>query len=628
VIIDHRVLYFQSLPPRPTAEQWREDLDYLAEKMVDQHPNLFAKVSEEEFNEALADFDARMPELTDSEILAGFFEITAILRDGHTFPFIFSPCYKLHAFPLQTYWFDENLHIVNAGREHKRVVGARIVAIDGIAIEDVRDRCRRFVPADGKYNEMDRSAMVIMVAELLEAEGIINSRQQATFTLQDDTNEPYDITLKPIGFLASLFWSAMKTVDNTAPPAIPNDRKDAYWFELREDTGTLYFGFNRVVEDSGGETLEEFTERLGQFVETHEFDRVVIDIRNNDGGNGTLVPDLVRFIGGNDKINEKGRLFVLTGRKTFSAAVMFASVLANNTKAIFIGEPTGQGPNFYSVPSTVVLPNSKLEFLISTMPTQSSLAMDDRPWIEPDVYVDYAIEDFMTGRDPTMDVVLRYVPETIETVELQGRPLDAYTGRYAFSPYQLLTVDRTGNSLWFAIDDFFETSCVNVSSELHPVTESRFRTDIRDVYLEFCFDEHDRVEELDLEWKGSIMTVRGAPEGFRLPMELFSAGMIDEGIATLLENKEDYLGHHKGLEGVINTMGYRYLRNEDFVDAIKIFTLNVELFPDSWNVYDSLGEAYMEGGNRELAIQFYEKSLELNPENTNGAKMLKRLGAG
>lgn len=56
-----------------------------------------------------------------------------------------------------------------------------------------------------------------------------------------------------------------------------------------------------------------------------------------------------------------------------------------------------------------------------------------------------------------------------------------------------------------------------------------------------------------------------------------------------------------------------------------MFKLNVALFPDSFNVYDSLGEAYMVAGERELAIKNYKKSLELNPNNTNAAKMLKKI---
>ena len=62
-------------------------------------------------------------------------------------------------------------------------------------------------------------------------------------------------------------------------------------------------------------------------------------------------------------------------------------------------------------------------------------------------------------------------------------------------------------------------------------------------------------------------------------------------------------------------------------DAIAILALNVEEHAASWNAYDSLGEAYITAGKRELAIANYKKSLELNPANTNATQMLERLKA-
>jgi len=75
----------------------------------------------------------------------------------------------------------------------------------------------------------------------------------------------------------------------------------------------------------------------------------------------------------------------------------------------------------------------------------------------------------------------------------------------------------------------------------------------------------------------------------------------------------------------LNTVGYGLLSAGRVEDAIAIFKTNVEAFPDAWNTYDSLGEAYMVHGDKELAIENYEKSLELNPENQNGADALRRL---
>lgn len=78
-------------------------------------------------------------------------------------------------------------------------------------------------------------------------------------------------------------------------------------------------------------------------------------------------------------------------------------------------------------------------------------------------------------------------------------------------------------------------------------------------------------------------------------------------------------------EYVLNTLGYRLLRSDRVDGAIAIFKLNVEEYPDAWNPYDSLGEAYYAAGDYEKAIENYERSVELNPENTNGVRWLERI---
>ena len=75
----------------------------------------------------------------------------------------------------------------------------------------------------------------------------------------------------------------------------------------------------------------------------------------------------------------------------------------------------------------------------------------------------------------------------------------------------------------------------------------------------------------------------------------------------------------------INTLGYRLAATGQPEAAMRIFELNVESHPQSWNAYDSLAEAHMNAGHAERAIDLYEKSIELNPGNSNGLAMLEKL---
>jgi tetratricopeptide (TPR) repeat protein len=78
-------------------------------------------------------------------------------------------------------------------------------------------------------------------------------------------------------------------------------------------------------------------------------------------------------------------------------------------------------------------------------------------------------------------------------------------------------------------------------------------------------------------------------------------------------------------ESKINDLGYALLRMKKLDDAIEVFRQNTDDFPQSWNVWDSLAEAYMDKGDKEQAIRYYEKSLGLNPANSNGVAQLKKL---
>lgn len=81
----------------------------------------------------------------------------------------------------------------------------------------------------------------------------------------------------------------------------------------------------------------------------------------------------------------------------------------------------------------------------------------------------------------------------------------------------------------------------------------------------------------------------------------------------------------KPSESELNDWAYRMMSRNQLQDAFEIFKLNVYLFPDSWNAYDSYGEVLLKMGNKNEAAKMYKKSLELNPGNENGKNMLKQL---
>jgi CubicO group peptidase (beta-lactamase class C family) len=100
---------------------------------------------------------------------------------------------------------------------------------------------------------------------------------------------------------------------------------------------------------------------------------------------------------------------------------------------------------------------------------------------------------------------------------------------------------------------------------------------------------------------------------------------IEAGVAQYRELKAKQAALYDFGEPELNALGYRLLQTGKVREAVEIFKLNVEAYPQAFNTYDSLGEGYLMSGERELAARNYRKSLELNPNNTNAAEALKRL---
>jgi tetratricopeptide (TPR) repeat protein len=129
-----------------------------------------------------------------------------------------------------------------------------------------------------------------------------------------------------------------------------------------------------------------------------------------------------------------------------------------------------------------------------------------------------------------------------------------------------------------------------------------------------------------------VPQVKAAFDPRRSISETLSATIAASGVDAAVKQYHDLRAAAQPItynfdEDELNSLGYRLLNAKDFNDAIRIFQLNVEVYPQSGNVYDSLGEAYMNAGNKPLAIANYQKSLLLNPKNGGAVSMLRKLNA-
>jgi len=387
--------------PAISKEQWRDDLRFFAREMPKRHMNLFHSMTREEFERAVGELDAAIPSLEDHQIVVRLHQIAARVGDGHTG--VHLPSW-FQLYPLALYWFGDDLRVTAATKEYERALGARIVRIGELPIAEVEARIRTCFPSAEDENEwLARSASPAFITrpEVLHALGVIADRAHAPFTFENDQGDTFTLGVKAVVMppVAKGGLAIPGMLPVAAPPLFRQKPGEQFWFALLPDS-TLYVNWR------GYDGLGEQARKLFRVLESQPVKRLVIDLRQNGGGDFLEGrKHMIRPIQKRAALNQKGRLFVIVGRRTFSAAMANAVDFRKDTNAILVGEPIGERPNSYSENDELTLPNSRLVVSYSTR--YYKFVDEDVPAVLPDVRIDPSWPEWRAGRDPVMDWILQ-----------------------------------------------------------------------------------------------------------------------------------------------------------------------------------------------------------------------------
>ncbi|WP_406542418.1 S41 family peptidase [Clostridium ljungdahlii] len=131
---------------------------------------------------------------------------------------------------------------------------------------------------------------------------------------------------------------------------------------------------------------------------------MVIDLRDNGGGNSKMFDSFLDEIKKRSNINKKGNLFVIIGRKTFSSAILNTMDLKNNTNALLIGEPTGGKPNHFGEVKVIHLSNTNVDIQYSSKYFKTT--SKDTDSIYPDVNIILKASSYFNGKDDFLNYIL------------------------------------------------------------------------------------------------------------------------------------------------------------------------------------------------------------------------------
>ncbi|MBT8180947.1 MAG: tetratricopeptide repeat protein [Eudoraea sp.] len=409
------VLWQVSAQQKFTSSQWQEDLRFLQNTVHEDYPFLFKKTTAAAFDEAIAEFDKAIPQMQDHEVLVGFSKIIGMFKYGHTRVSYSEGPVQYHELPIYTHYYNDGIYIHGAHKAYESIVGAKIMEVEGKPIANVLEAIYPVVPAENEQFFKAYGGNYLLVPEVLHAQGVIETlknkitfkveKEGKTFTTEVSAGEPKHGHLSYGEVKPETDWVGAR--DQSKSPYYLKNLDKIYYFEYLPNEKAVYVRHSQIQDDPS-ENIPAFYERLFEFIDNNEVEKLVLDVRLNGGGNNYKNKPIVTGIIENQKINQPGKFFVIIGRRTFSACQNLVNELDNYTNAIFVGEPTGENINFYGDNNRVELPNSKLAIYLSFAWWQDKPQWENADYTVPHLAVEPTFEDYSANEDPVLEAALNF----------------------------------------------------------------------------------------------------------------------------------------------------------------------------------------------------------------------------
>ena len=395
------------LEPTPHSEEWREDLATLTEelnKLPEVLNGAFSIVHNESFVQAITSLDARIPGLADNQIIVGIMQILALLGDAHTGVNRYRwEAFQEHAYPIELQWFQDGLFVTAVQPGYEDLLELELIQIGGTSIAQVMNALALVIPHENPYGLRAASTNYMLRPVILHALGLATDLNSAAFTFQNTSGNivtRYLVAASPTAMQDQ--W--VRAVPYSSGPLYIQKLPDTYyWATYLESEHALYFQYNRCAEQSDV-PFDDFLNSLSHIIATQPVDKYIIDLRHNPGGSPGPPALILDHVLAHPQFTQQKKLFVLTGNHTFSSGVYLTSLLEQKAQAILIGEPTGQGANFYASPKPVRLPNSGLTVNLSY--SYWEFADVSTEAIQPDILVPLSSWEYFAGRDPVLQTAL------------------------------------------------------------------------------------------------------------------------------------------------------------------------------------------------------------------------------
>ena len=376
--------------PQPNPKL--DDLNKLCDTLEKNHYNLYANVSEEEFQAEREKIARQTAKMSDEEFYWSVCHLVSLVGDAHTMAYVSGDF--MEVLPWSIRKFDEGWFILGVDKTHEEYLGTRVTAINDVPIDEAVERARQVVSYEADSWLWQQVPNVLTWNSSLEYLDIV------------DHDEPVQVTVEAAAGTEETFelptydnWDeAEQEMCDFQRESTPRTAKqDAIYWSTAPDESTYFIQYN--VCAGGDPSMPEFAQQVQADLESG-YQNIIFDLRYNNGGNDQIILPLKNaVINARNKQGEKCHLYVLTGWNTFSAGVDAAAGFqtSNAENTTVVGQSTG---------GSLQTGGNLLEISMDSVPFAVTCALDyfvilgQKGSLVPDYTVPQTFEQYAKGEDP------------------------------------------------------------------------------------------------------------------------------------------------------------------------------------------------------------------------------------
>jgi hypothetical protein len=381
---------------------WSSDCRVLVDELERSHPAPWHATRREDFLRVLA--TPLPPGLSDpqrAEARAVVLQrALALLAEGHTHveAGVFARSLPLLVRHLSDgYWVRA---VAADGTVDPAIVAGRITRLGNVSVDEAVERLRPYVPAETPPFVAEGIAFAMQSVALLVAAGMADPGSR---TLSIEIEQGGQRLQRTVPFSEAPPSGPMTGVldrGGISPAETLVRGRESYWYRYLRDEGVIVFQYNRCAEDED-RPFAPFVEDLFAAVEREHPRRLIIDLRNNTGGNSSLFTNEVMPRLRRSSLAGPHAIVALIEPRVFSSGIFAVAELRRDTRAVLVGEATGEGPDHYGYPRTFTLPSTKLTLRYSRSFFRLVDGAHTGP-IEPDFPVATTGAVHFAGKDPVL----------------------------------------------------------------------------------------------------------------------------------------------------------------------------------------------------------------------------------